>query len=158
MSALVTDFIAAEVAALKREVETPIAPFGYGSDLSCVDDITDTAAEVDPFSRLALAEAVARRLTTARGTVLDDLDYGLDLRRFLNAGVSTSELAGLAGQIRMEVQKDDRVDRCAATVTLPSATELSVKIVVTPIDPRLGTFTLTLAVTSSTVLMEAMAQ
>lgn len=155
MSAIVTSAIDEFIASLAREVPTPVEPFGYGSDLSCTDDLTPTCDEVDPFSARALAEALYRRITTARGSLPDDLDYGLDVRGFLNRGTTAGDLAQIAGQIRVELQKDDRVDRVSVQVTAPAIDTLSIAALVTPIDVNLGRFTLTLAVTSAQTIMEA---
>lgn len=155
MSTIVLDAIAEFTAALTREVRTPVEPLGYGTDLACTDELTPTCDEVDPFSVRAIGEALYRRITTARGTLPDDLDYGLDVRGFLNRGTTAGDLAQMAGQLRGELQKDDRVDRVSVQVTAPALDTLSVTILVTPVDPTIARFTLTLAVTSAQVLMEA---
>lgn len=154
MSAIVLNAIAAELATLERLVPTPEEPFGYGRDLSCVDDITETLEEVDPDSPLGVAQAIARRLTTTKGTLPDEPDYGLNLRDFLNAGVPASDLAGLAGRIKLEVLKDDRVEDATVTVSIPDARSLSVSIQLTLYDPALQPFSLTLALTDSETLLE----
>lgn len=154
MSAIVLDAIAADIATLVSLVPTPVEPFGFGTDLSCVSDISETLDEVDPFSALGIAQAVARRLCTARGTLPDDEEYGLDVRGYLNRGVPTIELRDFAGQIRLEVLKDDRVEDAQVEVTSPESTSLTVSIHLTPYDYSVQPFSLTLAVTSSAVLLE----
>lgn len=154
MSAIVLEAIAAELATLVRLVPTPEAPYGYGRDLSCVDDITETLEEVDPDSPLGVAQAVVRRLTTTKGTLPDEPDYGLNLRDFLNAGVPASDLPSLAGQIKLEVLKDDRVENALVTVSLPDTRSLGVTIQLTLYDPALQPFTLTLALTDSATLLQ----
>jgi hypothetical protein len=156
VSDIVRDYIKAEIAALTRQVPTPVEPFGYGVDLSCVEDLTETMAEVDPFSTRALAEAIYRRLSTPRGALPDDGVYGLDLRSYLNRGTTAAELRDLASQVRAEITKDDRVSSADVTVTVPSSSELNVRIRITPEDPELGPFDLTLAVTSADVLLKAL--
>lgn len=157
---IVHDSIAAQIAELVRLVPTPAAPFGYGRDLSCREDITPTHDEVDPFSQEAITDATIRRLSTARGSLVeDDPDYGLDLRGMLNRGVRTREIDELAGAVRNEVTKDDRVESATVSVGFPSTDlrTLRVQITITPVDPLLGPFRLVLAVTSADVLLEAMA-
>jgi len=153
---IVRDSIASQVAELERLVPTPAEPLGYGRDLSCVDDITANCDEVDVFSVTAIGEATIRRLSTARGTLVDDPDFGLDLRAFCNRGVPAHELAPLEGAVRNEVTKDDRIDSASVTATYTAqSSSLLVQIRIVPVDPRLGVFGLTLAVSSADVLLEA---
>jgi hypothetical protein len=154
---IVTDSIASQVAELERLVPTPAEPLGYGRDLSCVDDITGNLDEVDVFSVTAIGEATIRRLSTARGMLVDDPDFGLDLRSYCNRGVPAHELAEIEGAVRSEVTKDDRIDSAAVTASYTAANStLLVQIRIVPVDPRLGAFTLTLAASSAEVLLEAL--
>ena len=155
MSTLVLDAIAADIATLERVVPVPSEPLGYGVDLRSVTDITETLEEVDPFSTLGIAEACARRLGTPRGALADDQDYGIDLRGYCNRATTAAELLELPGQIRNELTKDDRVDSVVATVVLSGAV-LLVTLRITPADPNLQAFALTLAVSSGEVLIEAL--
>lgn len=156
MNAIVADAIASETALLTREVATPVAPFGWGTDISCDRDLDEAMPEVS--GDLALAQALVRRLDCPRGALPDDGDYGIDLRANLNRGLTVTEVRGLAGSIRSELTKDDRVDTVAVTVTpTPTGESLRVSIQVTPRDPSLGgPFSLTLAVTDGGVLVEEM--
>ena len=153
MTDTVRDAIAASIALEIRVVSTPEAPFGYGSDISCAYDVDPSAAEVT--GTLLLAQAIVRRLDTPRGSLPDDKGYGISLRSMLNAGVTSQDIASMAGRISNEVKKDDRVDNVLTTVT-PSATgdTLSVVLLVTPVDSA-EEFTMTLAVTSGATLLEA---
>lgn len=129
---------------------------GYGTDLRCSSDLTEQMEEIeDPFSTLALAEAIVRRLDCPRGQLVDDPDYGLDLRSMCNRGMTADALRALGGQVRAELLKDDRIDLLGVTVR-PSSTgkELRVELAVTPVDAHIGGFALTLAVTSAEVLLE----
>lgn len=157
MTTVVQNFIAAELAAAERLMDAPVAPFGYGSDLSCADDLSPDMAEVDGFSTLALAQALVRRLDCPRGGLPDDPNYGIDLRSYANRGVTSDDVRALAGAIRSELEKDDRVDG-VAVIVMPSTTgqSLAVTLAVTPVDPNLGGFSLTLAVTSATTVIEEM--
>lgn len=153
---VVRDAIAAELALLTRVTATPSAPFGYGSDLRCSNDLLETMDEVDGFSTLALGEAIARRLDCPRRALPDDASYGIDLRAFLNRGTHVDAIRSLAAQVRAEVEKDDRVERATVTVApSPSGTSMRIDVRVKPADPRLGTFSMTLAVTEASVLLEA---
>lgn len=163
MSQIVLDAIAVEIAKLDKASATPTEPLGWGSDLSCSTDLTETMEEVGGLTTRVLAEAIVRRLTTPRGTLPDvrgvdlrDWNYGLDLPSYLNRGVTTRDLVNLASNIRAELTKDERIDRVVAKVTpSPTGSSLSVELAVTPRDP-LEAFTLVLAVTSSEVLIESL--
>lgn len=152
---IVHDTIAAELALLERLEPTPLAPFGYGQDLDCTTDISEDLLEVDPSSRTALAQALLRRLSCPRGRLPDDPTYGFDLRGMLNRGTDAAALRDLAGQVKGEVLKDDRIDGADVTTTYTSQTRtLDVLIWVSPIDPALGEFSLTLAVTDGETLLK----
>lgn len=147
--------IDAELALLERVAPTPSAPFGYGIDLSCTSDLTAQMIEVDPMAPRAVGEALLRRLTTPRGGLPDDADYGFDLCAVVNRGVTADDVRALGGQVRSELEKDDRVDIALVIVTpAPDGSSLRVQAVITPVDPRIGGFTLTLAVTSAEILIE----
>lgn len=152
------DAIAVELAALTRVVSTPDEPFGYGSDVSCGYDMDPGAAELDGMNPLVLAQATLRRLDTPRGSLPDDPSYGISLRSMLNAGTDPERINSMAGTIRNEVCKDDRIASAVVTV-MPSVAGDAFKVVlrITPVDPRLGPFSMTLAVTSAAIVLEAIA-
>jgi hypothetical protein len=159
MSSPVRDAIAAELALLEREVDTPVAPFGYGTDVSCTTDLDPRLASVDQNSTQGIAEAIVRRLDCPRGALPDDDDYGFDVASLLNTGLTTTQINALAGQVRAEITKDDRV--ASATVRLtPSAdgTELELDINVVPADPNTSQFSMVLAVSDGGVLLEEISQ
>lgn len=79
----------------------------YGSDLSCLTDLTPNMAVVSGL-RL-VGEAIARRLQTPRGALLDDSLYGFDVTGLVNADLSTSDIANLNAGITSECLKDQRV-------------------------------------------------
>lgn len=156
MSEIVKNAIAAELALLETIEPTPVEPFGYGVDTSGVDDWTDTLDEVDAFSPAGISQALARRLQTPRGTLQDDGTYGLDLRSYLHRPTTLVEVRAIEGTVRGEALKDDRIVDATVTVILQSLTLLRVRVDCTPADPNTGgPFTLTLAVTSGAVLLEA---
>lgn len=156
MSALVKSALATMMAELPRVVDTPAAPFGYGTDIWC-DRELDPSREVD--GALALAQALMRRLDCPRGQLIDDPDYGMDLRAELNRGRTKSEVDALASRIKLELTKDDRVDVARVTVSpSPDGSMLRISIRITPADPSTVAFTMTLAVTSADVLLEALSE
>lgn len=143
----------------ERVMDAPVEPFGYGTDLRCRTDLTESMEETDPNSVEGLADAIVRRLDTARGTLPDDRDYGIDLRSYLNRGTTAAEIIALASQIRGELERDDRLAAVQVTVRpAPDGSELGVDLAVTPVDPRVGGFSLTLAVTSADIVLEELAR
>jgi len=134
----------------------------YGSDLSCVDDLTPHML-VDSGPRL-VAEAIARRLITPRGALLDDATYGYDVTQFLNADIGPGDLGRIAAGVASECQKDQRVFSASVDVEwMPAAGNTSVEPVGTgyieitiALVLASGPFTLVLAITQVTVqILEA---
>jgi hypothetical protein len=154
VSQLVLDAIAAEIALLAQETPTPAEPFGYGTDLSCVLDLTDRMEEVGQNTTLAIGQSLVRRLITPNGTLWDDPDYGEDIRSYLNRGTTLADLRDLEGKIRNECTKDDRVAQVAVQVAQTALVQLDISIQVTPVDPTLGVFTMTLALTDAELLLK----
>lgn len=153
-----TDAIATGLAQLTRIVDAPAEPFQYGTDLSCVTDLTEDLLELDPNSPLGIAQSLIRRLTCPRGALPDDKNYGYDLVALLNRGASDADLREYAAQIRGECKKDDRVDDAQPTLNMNIATRtLSVQLQIKPEDPALRDFTLIFAVTSAGVVLESIA-
>jgi hypothetical protein len=147
---------ALDLAPIKLELGAlPSGELGYGRDLSCVLDLTDDLAEVDPLSPVAIGEATLRRLLTARGSLPDHRDYGLDVRGMCNRGVPYSELRDLAGQVRNEISKDDRIESATVTVTPQAGGQLDFAVRITPAVVGLTPFSLTFAVVSGQLTVEA---
>lgn len=143
----------AELATLSRVVDVPEPPFTYGTDLSCTLDLDPLLAEVDPASPMAIVEATIRRFVTPRGGLLDDANYGLDVRAHCNRGITQRDLRALAGALQGEAQKDDRVAKANVSLTADTrAGTLAIDVQIIPSDPRLETFDFTFAVTSGAVL------
>jgi hypothetical protein len=96
---------------------------------------------------IVVAEAIARRLQTPRGALLDDANYGTDLTEELNNDIDASDLGRIASATTSECLKDQRILHADTTVTFttdPSRPgELDVTISLTTL---LGPFTLVLAV------------
>lgn len=155
MSEEVKAAIASELALLTQLVPFPQPPFGYGSDISGSTDIDPTMAEVSGDSTLALSQALVRRLDCPRGQLPDDPNYGIGLRQMLNTGVTDQDVLQLAGQIKVELSKDDRVDAITVSVTPSSdARTLTIRLAITPIDRNVGVFQLTLNASSARLLIE----
>lgn len=135
----------------------------YGRDLSCITrtqalpfpdgsirDVTAIDLDVsmtETSGRALLAEAVARRLVTFRGTLVDDPTYGFDVREYLNSDLSPRELAAIGAGIDNELTKEERLLRSQTVVTFLAGVLL---IAVNLVDLA-GPFRLTLAVTDVSV-------
>lgn len=129
---------------------------GYGVDLKCIDDLDPALADVDPFSRDGLAQDLYHRVTTRRGTLPDDPDYGIDVFAFLHGPKTPVDLRACEGQIATEIQKDDRVTDVSVAVAFSLATnKMTITVVVVPQDPDIGPFSLIIAVTDGGALLAA---
>jgi hypothetical protein len=119
----------------------------YGSDVL-------TFPGVDPNLTLSkggrvLAEALARRLSTPRGSLPFHEDYGLDLRSFLNEAVTSDSLYRLKSAVERECEADERVESASVSLDYNAQTRrLRVRIEATTAQ---GPFRLTLAVSQVTV-------
>jgi hypothetical protein len=122
---------------------------GFGTDTWCTDQIFTgrmaSGAEL-------VAQAIYRRLTTARGTLRDGDDgqvYGTDVSDFVGMVGPDDAVDALPDVVVAEILKDDRVERADVTASIvrDSAGLATVTIVVDAVLRDSGeTFTLTLAV------------
>ena len=117
-----------------------------GRDLSCLDDLTADFREVT--GRRRLAEAVARRYQTDRGTLIGDPNYGFNLTNLVNADVSPADLIAAQSGAEAEALKEEQVRSAVVTMTLAADGLLTVTCKLVDAD---GPFTLTLAVSDVTV-------
>lgn len=152
MSELVKSLVAGMIDELTPFRSHAQPPFGYGSDLSCTFDLDASMREVS--GTLVLAEALLRRLDCPRGLLPDDAHYGIDLRTAANRGITSSELAALAGRIRNELVKDERVADVRVSVRSENAGQrLIISIVVTPVASS-SDFALVLSAENGELLLE----
>jgi len=125
----------------------------FGSDLDCADDITSTARELADDDPLIVAQACYRRLITPRGSLVDDPEYGFDLRSLLHRGMTTAVLGAVEGQIKAELVKDDRVASLSVTVQQIDAENFTVDIAGETAE---APFSLVLAITDGAALIKEM--
>lgn len=112
----------------------------FGTDISCVDDIDPMFGLVS--GETALAQAILRRLSTPRGGLLDDPDYGYDVRALLCDEVTSTRRIAAKAAIANEVEKDERVLMCSADLVFNhQASRLRIRLAVTTAR---GPFRLTL--------------
>ncbi len=97
--------------------------------------------------RILLAQALARRIITPRGALIDDPNYGIDVTDFLDDDVLPQQLTQLGGNIDAEFLKDQRVVASTTVVTF-----LSHKLTITSaVQDGDGPFTLVLSVGDVTI-------
>lgn len=119
----------------------------YGSDVDCVSDLDPTFALVT--GPRAVAQAIARRLSTPRGGLHYDGTYGYDLRSLLNTGIEPGDTFRIAAAVEAQCVADERVVSATATVLFDETTE-RLRVLV---DGELaeGPFSLVLGVSAVTV-------
>ena len=115
----------------------------YGNDTESETDLTFARRQVT--GSIMMAQTIARRMQTPRGSLFYDSEYGYDLRQFLRG--TTPSTSVINGQVENEALKDERVQ----DVTVESAFDggtLTVSIVGFGSE---GPFDLTLNVSDVTV-------
>ncbi len=121
----------------------------FGTDFDCTDDLTLEMREVS--GPLVLAQNVYRRLSTPRGMLLEDPDYGKDLREYLHRGLTATERAAIPGEVRAEVLKEERIASATVRVVAFSDEEMTLEIYCESAE---GPFSLTLDVTATAVTLK----
>lgn len=123
--------------------------FDFGEDVSCVDDLSEEGRVIS--GPMVLFEALLRRWKTARGSLLDDENYGTDLTEFINETVDDLALARMRSETKGEAEKDERVAACAVLSAFFDVTTSRVRLglSITALDGV--TYRLTISVSSVTV-------
>lgn len=118
-----------------------------GHDLYGVSDLTSDMQEVS--GRNGLAQSIARRLSTPRGRLIDDPDYGFSLPDFLNDDIAQDDLARIVGGIQAECLKDERVYSAQASFSSPDNSGVYISVI--QLVDGAGPFKLVLSVGDVTV-------
>ena len=92
----------------------------YGADIAAGDDLDSRLAL--QTGRRVLLDALRWRFSTPRGALFYDLDYGLDLRAYVNDAMTPADVVSLRQEIAREALKDARVESAQADVGLTPAT------------------------------------
>lgn len=144
---LCEDVLASAVTAYVPEVVLTPSTDPYGRDLAGVSDIDELFIEVEGDD--AMVQALARRLITPRGTLIDDDDYGMDLRSYLSRKLTEPELAALPSSVANELRKDDAViDVTCELVVYEAGERIELDI---QVDRGTDTLAFTFALTPSKV-------
>lgn len=121
----------------------------YGSDTACITDLPLISTTItDP--RQLIGQRTARRLTTPRGAlglINDDPNFGFDVRQYVNAKLTPSQIAGAAASIQDEVTKDEQIASATVEFAIGAAGAVSIEIAMQTLA---GPFTLTLTVNELT--------
>ena len=97
----------------------------------------------------ALAQALIRRITTPRGRLLNDPNYGYDIAGELEDDVTTQQVAAIAANVDQEFLKDQRVFSSVTTVTLETDGQLDVS---SQVQSALGPFSLVFSLSAMGIL------
>lgn len=123
----------------------------YGTDVSTVTSAG--VLDLDPYFTLvsgqtAMAHAIARRLSTPLGGLIDDPDYGFDLTALVNVPTDERTLFEARSECEAQCLLDERVND--ATVTMDAEDGAPTVSVALELSDGV-TFTLVLAVSAVTV-------
>src|SRR5216683_1669776 len=102
----------------------PVVLPDFGTTLSCAFDLDPMGATVSGLQ--ALSEALIRRITTPRGRLLTDPNYGYDISGELEDDVTTQQVGAIGSNVDQEFLKDQRVFASSTTVTLRADGSLDV--------------------------------
>lgn len=114
----------------------------------------NTALDADPSMRTTtgrglLVQSLLCRQTTPRGSVIDCPNDCIDLRDYVSAGMTATQIVALYGTIQTELLKDQRVVQATVTGEYSFVTaELTIN---EAIQSSYGPFSLVLVVSSVTV-------
>lgn len=119
----------------------------YGTDILLTDDLSDGLVLVS--GRRLLIQDILHRLQTARGTLVDDPSFGMDVRSWVNETMTPARLFSLGAAVGNEAARDDRVFSAQASATFDAATKkltLALKV-----EDAEGPFAFTASVSNLTV-------
>jgi hypothetical protein len=88
----------------------------FGLDVSCLPDLDPSFTLISGFR--VVAEAIARRFITPKGTLLRDPNYGFDVRSILNEKFTPANLFLWRRLMIAQAELDERVLSTDITLTL----------------------------------------
>lgn len=119
----------------------------YGSDTSCTDELRPGRVVRGPE---LVAEACYRRISTRRGEIIDDPDYGIDLSDLVQKGLTPGMLAMVPTVVKAQLAKDPRVSAVSVRARVVGAG------LVVEIEGECGAGPFALAVTADKLTVEMM--
>lgn len=102
----------------------------FGTDLSGIFDLDPNMSETSGLH--GLGQALARRISTPRGTLISDPNYGIDVTGEVGDDLSPADISKMGAQIDAEFKKDERVFTSTTTVTFSANGSLTINALVTP--------------------------
>lgn len=121
----------------------------YGEDILVFPDLDGTLTETS--GDVVLADAIARRFLTQRGSLEFYPDYGTDVRDYLNESIDANALNRIKAACEQEAVKDERVLDSNVTVKYNPAT-FSLTLLV-ELQTKDGPYDFTLLVTQLTATL-----
>ena len=121
----------------------------FGTDIALLTDLAPVWGLTTGLTNLACA--LVRRLSTPRGTLFYDLDYGFDVTALLNASLGPNDIASIRSGIGSELRKDPRVQSAAVTLVFTAASK-TLQIAIT-VQTASGPFDLVLAASPEVVTL-----
>lgn len=157
MNSTVETALSEMIAELEVTSSVPVAPYGYGSDVSCANDIDARWTEISDTA-LIIAQHCVRRIDTPNG-LPDKDDWGISITDYCNRPTTRKELNELEGKVFGQLIDDDRINELFVSAE-PSTdyTTLTVNVRIVPEDPSTEDFTLILSVSDTGVILEEMAR
>lgn len=99
-----------------------------------------------------LGQAIEMRLSTQRGTLWTDPEYGLPLSDYVNEDLTQQKLIRIQSEVRSEIEKDERVNSATVKATAVSGAKgLSLRLEMQISPSNAPSFPLTLDITDLTV-------
>lgn len=125
----------------------------FGSCLATLPDVNGIIDFTPDFQMATgikvLAQSLVRRQTTPHGSVITSPNDCVDIRSMLSKGVSQSQVAAIAQSLRSELLRDQRVLGAQVSIALDTTTGNAT--ITETIQTGAGPFTLTLALTATTI-------
>lgn len=123
----------------------------YGTDISTIT--AAGAIDIDPYFKVvsgstAVLHTIVKMLVTPQGGLLDDEDFGYDLRALVHGSTSRAELNSAVGEIEAQCLRDERIADVTVTLSVASGV-LTCNVQGTLVDGQ--TFRLVLAVSAVSV-------
>lgn len=119
----------------------------FGQDIAFLNGLDPRLLLVGGLANLG--QALVARLSTPRGGLFYDPNYGTDLRVYVNDAMSAATLARVRADVQAECIKDERVLACTASTVFDAPTKTL--LVQVSVQTAGGPFQLVLAVSSLTV-------
>jgi len=106
-------------AGLTKQVADAVGDLGFGTDLSCWDDLASDYGLVDPTSQVAVLQSNFRRITTRLGSLADigeSIDDTCDVFDLIQTPHTPAAIQAWQDRIRQCIMADDRNASCSVTI------------------------------------------